>query len=188
MPTCRDVIKYALWQSGIVPSGEDPEAHELELGMVALQSLYDEWLANGMFGRLVDRYEEGDVTAEEGQRIIAPAGVAVEIPDTVYDFAEGVDRAPRDLAAIETVINGVRSVKLFDRTGWVDLIGLEPSGEAPLASRGAYALAAALAVSGGFLSVFDGDPKPTTVSLANRFLMGLSLKWGSGERSGTSYF
>lgn len=188
MPTCRDVIKYALWQSGIVASGEDPEAHELELGMAALQSLYDGWLANGMFGRLVDRYEESDVTADEGQRIIAPAGVTIETPDLIYDVAEGVDRAPRDLAAFETVIGGARSVFLFDRTGWVALVGLNPNDEAPLASRGAYGLAAALAVSGGFLSVFGGDPKPTTVNLANRFLMSLSLKWGSGEQTGVSYF
>lgn len=189
MPTCRDVIKYALWQSGIVPSGDDPEAHELDLGMVALQSLYDEWLTGSMFGTLTDRYETSDYTAEEGQRVIATAGVTVTIPETVYDYPDGEDRSPRDLSVIEKIVAGDREAWLFDRSGWVNLLGLEAADEAPLASRGAYGLAAALAVSGGFLSVFGGDPKPTTVELARRFQMSLSLKWGSTrDSSGPSYY
>jgi hypothetical protein len=178
-----------LWQSGVVPSGEDPEAHELELGMVALQSLYDEWLSNGMFGKLTDRYETSDYTAEEGQRIIAPAGVTITLPETIYDYPDGEDRAPRDLSVIERVVAGVRETWLFDRTGWVSLTDLEAGDEAPLASRGVYGLAAALGVSGGFLSAFGGDPKPTTAMLASRFLTGLSLKWGTThDRSGADYF
>jgi hypothetical protein len=43
MATCLDIITYAMRQARILGAGKDPKAAESEEGMVALQSLYDQW-------------------------------------------------------------------------------------------------------------------------------------------------
>lgn len=181
MTTCRDIITYAMRQARILPAGRDPKASELADGIVALRSLYDGWVANGMFGRLTDTYQSTAYTAGEGERVIAPSGVEITFPTTV-DAACG-ERCPRDLTVIETIIGGQRSVKLWDRSGWVDLLGLNENGPAPLASRGAWGLAATLAVSGGFVTMFGGEPTSDVRMLALRFQNGLVAKFGTTQDS-----
>lgn len=183
MPTCRDIITYAMRQAKVLPSGDDPSAEELADGMVALQSLYDGWVANGMFGRLTDRYESTNYTAEEGQRIIAPAGVTITIPDTIDSDVHSDERAPRDLSVIETLIGGERDVRLWDRSAWISMLNLSASAEAPLASRGAWGLAAALAVSGAFTTMFGGELGPDVRMSALRFQNGVAAKFGSTHDS-----
>jgi hypothetical protein len=183
MPTCRDIITYAMRQTKVLASGDVPTADELSDGRIALQSLYDNWLANGMFGRLTDRYESADYTAEEGQRIIAPAGVVITIPDTIDGDPNSDTRAPRDLSVIETLVDGVRTVKLWDRNGWVDLLSLGDDDEAPLASRGAWGLAATLAVSGAFAAMFSGEPGSDVRMAALRFQNGVAAKFGSTQNA-----
>jgi len=181
MPTCRDIITYALRQAKVLASGEELSDEEAADGMVALQSLYDLWLSSGMFGRLTDVYASADYEAKERERVTAPSGVAVTIPASVTDDCSGSTRAPWDLSIIETVVDGVRLVKLYDRTAWVDLLDLELSDEAPLASRSAFGLAAALATSGAFLTMFAGQISRETTALARSFTTALSLKLGSTQ-------
>jgi hypothetical protein len=179
MATCRDIITYAMRQAKIPGSGSDPDADELRDGLVALQSLYDEWVAAGMFGRLRDSYQSADYTAREGERIIAADGVVITIPDTIDDDPHSDTRAPRDLSIIETLQDGEREVWLWDRTEWVSLLDLDANSAAPLASRGAWGLAAALAISGAFVTMFGDDAGPDVRVLAARFKTSLSMKYGT---------
>jgi hypothetical protein len=181
MTTCRDVILYALKQAKILAPGSEPEAEEVTDGLVAFQSLLDGWVASGMFGRLNDRYKSADYTAQPGERVTAPAGVTITIPDTVTDCEEGGSRAPRDLALIETIVDGTRTLKIWDRTGWVSLLGLATNDLAPLASRGAWGLAAVLATSGAFAAMFGGEPSADVRQAARAFSLALSYKIGSTQ-------
>lgn len=188
MTTCRQTITYALRQARVLASGDDPSSDEAADGLVALQALYDLWVANGMFGRLTDVYVTEDYEAEEGERVIAPSGVTITFPTTIDDECED-SRAPRDLSCIETIIDGVRVVKVWDRTGWVDLLGLELDDDAPLSSRSAWGLAAALATSGAFSALFGGEPGPDIRLLAQQYVGGLVYKLGTTrDRAAGEYF
>jgi hypothetical protein len=186
MTTCRQIITMCLRQGKVLAAGVDPDPSEADDGMVALQGLYLLWLSTGLFGRLTDVYSASDYTASEGERVTAPAGVTITIPDTVTDTIDGTTRAPRDLACIETIIDGARTVKLFDRTGWVDLLDLTLDSTAPLAERSQFGLAAALGLHGGLLQGFNGVPQPM---LARAFVLQLSYKLGSTrDRAAAEYF
>lgn len=182
MATCLDIITYAMRQAKILGAGRDPKAAEATEGMVALQSLYDQWRTGGMFGDLEDIYLEADDIAEEGKRYFVPTGITLTAATSVYlDEAERT-RQPRDLALYESLTQaGTHSAKLYDRKEWVDLLGLEQSDEAPLSSRNAYGLAACLATSGGFISMFGGEPSPAVINLARQFTRSLMAKQGSTQ-------
>jgi len=142
-----------------------------------------------MFGRLEDEYLEEDQDAEEGKRYLLASGVSVTAPDTIDD--EGVTRPPYDLSCYETLnVSGTRYVKLYDRTAWVDLVGLTLADEAPLADRGVMGLAACLATSGAFLAMFgDADLSQHVMLLARQFQGTLSMKAGSTRPTpGADYF
>jgi hypothetical protein len=190
MATCLQVITYALRQSRILGLGKDPKAAEAEEGMVALQSMYDEFRTGGMFGQLEDVYATDSDTAEEGKRYYLPAGVTLSAPTSEYVDGLGDTRQPRDLALYETLNNsGTHTAKLYDRTGWVDLLGLTLSDTAPLSGRNAYGLAACLATSGGFIAAFGAEPSEAVVSLARHFRANLIGKAGSTQdTSGGVYF
>lgn len=190
--TCLDIITYAMRQARVLGPGKEPKAAEAEEGLVALQSFYDELVQGGMFGRLEDSYLTADDTAEEGKRYLLASGVTLTEPTTVAaeDSADGIARQPRDLSVYEKVTSaGVRSVRLYDRTAWVDLIGLASSDIAPLSDRGAYGLASALATSGGFIDMFGAELSPVVLARAKRFLSNLSHKLGSTrDRLTPDYF
>lgn len=192
MATCLDIITYAMRQAGILASGEAPTSAEGADGLVALQSMYDEWVAGGMFGRLEDIYLTASDTAEEGKRYLLAAGVVLTEPTTIAaaDSADGLQRQPRDLSLYESLTStGTRTVRLYDRTGWVGLTGLALSGTAPLSGRGAFGLAAALSSSGGFSDMFGAQPGPAVLARAQRFLSSLSHKIGSTrDRLTPDYF
>jgi hypothetical protein len=98
-------------------------------------------------------------------------------------------RQPRDLALYEVLLSdGTHTAKLYDRTAWVDIRGLTLDDIAPLSDRSAYGLAAALCVSGGFVSVFGGDPAPAVVSLARNFTGSLIGKRGSSQAARTGEY
>lgn len=207
--TCRDIVTYAMRQARILGVGRTPKGAEAEEGMVALQSFYDELRTNGMFGKLKDTYLTADATAQEGRRYYVPAGVTLTdatndyVPECSDDYGCSSDwseddcdygssisstRQPRDLALYEVVkSDGTQTVKLYDRTQWVDLLDLDLDSAAPLASRSAYGLAAALCISGGFVSVFGGQPSQTVAALGARFIGGLSAKYGSTHPHHHSY-
>lgn len=193
--TCLDIITDAMKLAGILRSGGSPKAAEADDGMVCLQALYDEWIAGGMFGKLTNCYLTADTDAQEGYRYYVPAGVTLTAATNDYvpqygdsysecDYASGIGytRQPRDLALYEVVDStGSRSVKLYDRTQWVDLLDLTTASISPLASRGRTGLAAALATSGAFLAMFGVTPNPATVVKARQFTGNLMNKSGSTQ-------
>jgi len=176
--------------NGILGIGVDPTANETSEGMIALQALYDQWLTGGMFGELEDIYLEENDTAEEGKRYFVPTGITLTAPTSVYVDADGETRQPRDMAVYESLTEaGTRTAKIYDRTAWVNLIGLASGDTAPLSGRNAYGLAACLATSGGFLGHFGGNPNPTTVATARHFLRNIMDKRGSTQEPRTAdYF
>ena len=194
MATCLDIITSALKLARVLPSGGTPSASETEDGMDCLQSLYDEWVAGGMFGKLTDTYLTADDTAREGNRYLLASGVTLTEPTVIpaEDSADGTARQPRDLAIYESLTStGTRSVRLYDRTGWVDLLGLTTTSIAPLASRGKMGLAACLATSGAFAAMFNDTAtmNPDVRSVANTFRASLSYKLGTTrDRTASEYF
>jgi hypothetical protein len=192
--TCLDVITSALKLARVLASGGAPSAAESEDGLACLQSLYDEFVAEGVFGRLTDSYLTADDTAQEGYRYLLASGVTLTEPTTIAaeDTRDGVERQPRDLSLYESLTSaGVRSVRLYDRTEWVDLLDLETSDIAPLSGRGMIGLAANLATSGAFCAMF-GDTaamNPDVRASANRFRTALCYKQGSTrDRTPSEYF
>jgi hypothetical protein len=190
MATCLEVISYAMRQAKILGLGKEPKAAEAEEGMAALQSLYDQWRIGGMFGQLTDVYLDSDDVAEEGKRYYVPSASTLTAPTSEYVDSYGIVRQPRDLALYESLdSDGNQTAKLYDRTAWVDLLGLGLSDIAPLSGRNAYGLAACLATSGGFISVFGGQVDEPTVALARHFLSSLMGKQGSTQdTSGAEYY
>lgn len=185
MATCSEIITFALRQASILGAGDQPEASEAEDGLTVLQSLYDQWATDGMFGRLTDVYTTTAYEAKEGERVTHD-GQTITFPTTVDD---GETRAPRALSCIETIStdDGTRSVKIWENGDWVELLGLESTATAPLSTRGAAGLSACLAVA--YVEQFGGEIKPGIGRLAARFRTSLSLKLGSTrETSGAVYF
>jgi hypothetical protein len=182
MATCLDIITYAMRQSRILGPGKVPKAAEAADGMVALQSLYDQWRTGGMFGQLIDLYLEDNDIALEGYRYRVASGVTLTDATSVYLDEDNETRQPRDLALYEAVTDaGVQTAKLYDRTEWVDLLDLVQGDTAPLSGRNAYGLAACLAVSGGFTAMFGADPPPAVRLLASEFTRNLMSKQGSTQ-------
>lgn len=184
MTTVRDVVTLALKQARILAPGDAPSADEADDGLTAFQGMLDQWVNEGLFGKLTDEYLESSDTAKENRRYKLAAGVTLTIPETIQgdggDYgAEGnttEERQPFDLAIIESVTSaGVRSVKLRDRYQWVELTGLALGDDAPLADRGAIGLAANLAVF--FTEMFGvGLVGPGTIQQARKFVSALSAK------------
>lgn len=192
--TCLDVVTSALRLARVLPSGGSPSDPESADGMDCLQSLYDEFVAEGAFGRLIDSYLTSDDTAQEGYRYLLDAGVTLTEPTTIpsEDTVDGIERQPRDLSIYESLTSdGVRSVRLYDRTEWVDLLDLETTDIAPLSGRGMIGLAATLATSGAFCAMF-GDTaamNPDVRAAGNRFRAALCYKQGSTrDRTPSEYF
>jgi hypothetical protein len=191
MTTCLDVITYALTMTRVVGSGQPIPADDEVNGLVAFQSFYDQHVNNGLFGRLADVYKTANYTAAENERVISPSAITVTFPTSVADCDNGGSRAPRDLSMIETILNGAREVKIYDRTGWVSLLGLTAASDAPLAARGAWALAAAFACSGAFGAMFGSSAQigPDIRFLAGQFMLGLAYKQGTTrDRTPAEYF
>lgn len=201
--TCLDIITYTLRMSRVIGIGKTPKAAESEEGMAALQSLYDEWRTGSMFGTLKDCYVSSAVTAQEGRRYYVTSGGSVTDATSDYtpqfgdaytecDYASGIGkvRQPRDLSLYEVVeADGTQTAKLYDRTGWIDLLDLELTDIAPLSGRGAYGLAACLATSGGFIAAFGAQPQDSTIALSRHFLRNIMSKMGSTQDdSGGEYF
>lgn len=171
MATCRDIVTRALVMVGVVARGDTPEAEELNDGMTILQSIYDQWLIGGMFGRLNDKFDEGDTDVAAGQRVYVSDGIA-----TLPDFTDTGCRW-RDLAAIEVFDTNGRRVYLWDRTDWVRIDALEPTDRAPLSDRGANGLAACVALL--YAEEFGAQVGPGAARQAGTFKYALSVKSGS---------
>lgn len=189
MATCSTVISNALKLAKVLPAGGSPTSSETTDGLACLQSLYDHWLHNGMFGALEDIYLEENDTAEEGKRYFVPTGLTLTDATSVYVDELGETRQPRDLAVYESLTEaGTRTVKLYDRSTWRALTGLASGDEAPLSSRGAMGLAACLATSGAFASMFGAVPDPDVRMLALQFQGSLMSKATTQDRTAAEFF
>lgn len=191
MATCLDIVTDALKLARILSSGGVPSAPEGEDGMNALQSFYDGLVFGGMFGELEDVYLDEDDTALEGKRYFVPTGYTLTDATSVYTTDLNVTRQPRDLALYEVLTEaGTRSVKLYDRSEWVELTGLELSDTAPLSKRGRFGLAAALAISPAFAAMF-GDTatlNPDVRRAGAMFVGRLMSPASTQDRAGVEYF
>lgn len=190
MTTCSEIITLALRQVRVLGSGRDARAAEGADGLVALQGMFDAWVANGMFGRLTDVYTAVAYTAHENERIRAASSAVVTIPTTFSEGGlDGSDRGPRDLSLIEVynIVAATRQVSLFDRNAWVRIEALALADTCPLANRGASGLAACLAET--WADMFGAEVGSGVRRLAASFRTGLSLKLGSTRDSvGADYF
>lgn len=187
MATCTQIITYALQLAKVLPSGAAATTEEAADGLVALQSMYDGWLTGGMFGELEDVYLDDDDTAEEGKRYFVTTGTTLSAPSSVYVDADGDTRQPRDMAVYEALTqSGTRTAQIYDRTEWVDLIGLVAGDEAPLSKRDAFGLAACLATIGGLADMFGAQPGPGVVIKAKNFMRNVMSKHGSTQDRGTA--
>jgi hypothetical protein len=177
MATCQEVITRAHRMCNWRAIGSDPTTAESNFALPALQSIFDGWVMNGMFGRLTDKLVTEDYTALEGQRVVVSGSATVTIP-TTYSFCgeEGSDRPPYDLSLIEVQDGATRNVWLYDRNEWVDIAELTIDGDCPLSGRNLHGLAAVLATE------IDGPQGfiPDTVrASAQQFLRQLAWKNGS---------
>ncbi len=170
--TCRDIVTGALQLLGAYGGNETPSSVDQDSGMIALQSIYDGWVASGMFGRLKSVYQTSDYTANEGELVTTPSGVAVTLPTTVLDSCSNA-RAPRDLSLIE-IRGDTRAVWLYDRPGWVQIDALALDDDAPLATFGQRGLMACLAVT--VAGDFNMQVTPSIARLASQFRGLISLK------------
>lgn len=187
MTTVRQIVTDGLRLTGFIGFNATPTSPEAEMGLDGLQSLYDTWVTGGMFGRLTDTYKTANYTAKENERVIAPTAITVTFPTSLDDDENGGSRAPRDLSIIETVLNSVRAVKIYDRTGWVTVTGLTLDSTAPLAERGRHGLALCLARH--LLEGVGRSLGPMQSAAAAQFLAGISYKLGSTrDRIAAEYY
>lgn len=170
MATCRDIVSRALHMARVVDREDDPTAAELRDGLTVLQTLYDQWLVGGMFGRLTDVYESDSYEASEGQRIFLDTGT-VTLPTEIDD------RKPRDLVAIEAFDSEGRRAWIWDRTAWVRIDSLADSDDAPLAERGVNGLAACVALN--YAEEFGAEVTANVLRQCAAFKTALSYKFGS---------
>jgi hypothetical protein len=183
--TIRDVVTLALQQGRVIGINRTPTASEAAAGLQAFQSQVDQWVADGMFGQLEDVYLEADDTAEEGKRYLLKSGVTLTIPTLIEgqggDYGEEGNTSSRqvlDLSLIESVTSaGVRTVRLWDRTAWVLMTGLDLDDDAPLAGRSVNGLAACVART--YCEMFGAELGPNTAMQARRFEGSLSGKQGA---------
>ena len=182
MATCNEVIADALKLARVIPSGSVPTSDDYADGLVALQSMFDAWRTGGMFGELEDVYLEEDDTAEEGKRYFVTTGVTLTAPTSVYIDGDGIERQPRDLALYEALTEaGTQTSKVYDRTAWVDVVGLTGAGTCPLGARDRHGLAACLVTFGGLGDMFGAEVGQGVVSKAKKFLRNIMGKHGSTQ-------
>lgn len=186
MVTCRDIITRALRKARVYAAGETPSDDDMTDGLDELQNLYEQWISNGMFGRLSDVLTNDDYEAAPNERVTITAG-AVTIPTTIDD--DGTDFPPFDMAAVEVVDTAAETVTryLYANGAWVEISGLGLDDEAPLAHRGRSGLAACLALS--LAEEFGAEVGAGVVRQAASFKTGLSLKYGGdAQRTAPDYF
>jgi len=189
MPTCRDIVTRALRKVRAYAAGEEPSASDMNDGMDELQNLYEQWAANGMFGRLADVETAGDYEAGAGERIRLTETGTVTIPTSFDDG--GTSYPPYDMTYIEVIDTVLESVTryLYDagQGTWVEIGALTLDDEAPLATKGRGGLAACLAVA--IAEEYGESVGPAVMRQAASFKTGLALKFGGdAPRTAPDYY
>lgn len=187
MATCLEVIIRAYQKAKILGVGEEPTADESADALIELQGLYENWAANGMFGRLADVATNDDYEANPNERIRITDGGTVTLPETVED--DGDDYPPFELAFIEVIDVDAETVTrhIYENGAWVEITNLVLADQAPLSGRSSAGLSACLALV--LADEFGGQVGRTTVAQAVGFRTGLALKLGGdAARSAPDYF
>lgn len=207
MHTARDVITLALKKIGVLRSGGEASSADATDAMASLVSLYEEWTAQGAFGRVGDIVvsQPGTATAYPNVHVNETVtGVTIDLPQTVpYDYwytwrphrdygwglnvplgGEDGYNVPRDKSVIRITSseNTTRATYLYDGTvqRWMRLDTLVLSDEAPLSARGFDGLASVLAVR--LTELFGSElAGPQTVRSANRYSVALVTNYGNEE-------
>ena len=212
MATCNDIVRVAMGRLRQIRAGATPAGIEAEDGMLALQSLYDVWVADGLFGRLNDVLVTASYTANEQDRIVNDVGATITLPLTIqpntttyapvwpqdsgthdYGFASSLPRPPRDLAMVEEITTAAGSTVmaryLYERVqrSWVQINGLLLTDNAPLAMRGMLGLSACLDEQ--LADSYGAQVSQATSRDATAFKWGLSAHYDSTRVAGRSdYF
>lgn len=182
MTTVREIITNALEEANEVAMGDTPSPEEAERGLFILQSLYDEWVDGGLFGRFNDVRITEDYTAYEFDRVLNTAASVVTLPDAIIDAYTGDTRAPIDRAIVAVLAPATaRQVSIYDANSaaWVRLDALTLDDDAPLASRGAHGLGCVLAkrIAGGRVTL-----SAQSEAIAAKFMVNLTAKNSSPRR------
>lgn len=196
--TCNDIIRMAMGRIRQLRLGEVPQGNEASDGLVALQGLYDGWVASGLFGRLNDTIPSSDYTANEQDRVINDDNYTITLPLTYSNavpmgsyypvwpdervwtaLQTTATRPPRDLAMIEILDVGALKRFLYSAhlRQWVRVDSVALTDTAPLAEHGAVGLASCLAEM--LADEYGAQLGPDVVKRASLFMWGLSSKYDS---------
>lgn len=83
MATCQEVIRSAYRRGTIVAAGVNLNVTQMAIGLERLQDMYTKMVADGLFGRFIDKYlnSTDPYTAKEFERVFcAIAGTTVVLP------------------------------------------------------------------------------------------------------------
>lgn len=148
MATCLEIIERAHVRAGIRARGDTPSAEETADALLSLQSLYDEMIGLGVFGRLTEVIIEAAYEAGENERIYNTSGgaLSVTLPQTVSDEFTGETRPPRDRSVV-VIAEDPEEAHIYEAPlgAWKAMKGLAATDYAPLSVRSAEGLACALA-------------------------------------------
>lgn len=173
MTTINAAITRGYQRAAIVALGRDPKASESNIGMETVQSILDQWMQDGMFGRLTDVYKTENYTAEESERVISPSAITVTKPTVIHN------RAPYELVPIVTVLNGTQTNYVWTQGAWLNLTGLTLASDLPFENYGRSGFEALIALK--LCEMFGKSPSPVLTSDAMRF-QGRIMSKGGQER------
>lgn len=192
MPTCNDIIDFALRKLAVIPAGRFANPVQADNALTALSSIYEEKAAQGLFGRLTNvRTAEDAYTAHEGERVrYTGAGTfTLTLPEVVTDDETGDDeRSPYDLSVIIEA-GATPKTWLYDADigDWVGVHLLTLSSTAPLGSRIRNGLASLLAVR--LAPEWGVQVAPQVVVDATSALNTLAFRWSeTREAIATTWF
>lgn len=185
MASCREVITRAYRKLNAVALGDDLPAEEAESGLVALQSIYDELVLEGVFGRVIPTRVSESAEAEENTRIFNTTGssITITLPEEVSEdetssgltLDDGGERPPRDFTVV-SIAGGGNYLYSQPRGAWDAINSLTLDSFAPLSERGADGLACLLAVT--VADDVPAAPSALTVQRALSFRSRLSVRTG----------
>lgn len=177
MATVRDIVTDAYRVSGIIGITATPSSEEADFGLTGLQSMFQSWIGNAMFGEFTDKYKTAAYTALEGERVTTSGSPTITRPTTYedggieYGDGSGERRAPRELSVIQVIDTtaGTEATYIFDRGAWVEIEALTLNSTCPLADYGERGLAMCLAMELCAIPAFNGQVTPGVMRGAGAF-------------------
>ncbi len=161
--TCRDIIRDALRELGVIAPGDELNVDDIEVGIVRLQTTTLALVEGRGPWTTVDVVDDYAPAEGERVRVSQGASVTITLPDTV-DGGGGQRRAPLDGARI-AVVGTTQGVFLYraDLNAWVQADALSVDSQVPFNAVHHGGLAALLAVS--LANAWPSRPTPTPPTL-----------------------